>query len=76
MTKKKVILLAAAALFAVSGLTALPSGNITGGVGCIVVAAVSFSRGTIRGRGKTACIRTEIGGVRGWQEWQPYYCAA
>ena len=40
MTKKKVILLAAAALFAVSGLTALPSGNITGGAGCIVVAAV------------------------------------
>lgn len=40
MTKKKVILLAATALFAVSGLTALPSGNITGGVGCIVVAAV------------------------------------
>lgn len=40
MTKKKVILLAAAALFAVSGLTALPSGNITGGVGCIVIAAV------------------------------------
>ena len=39
MTKKKVILVAAAALFAVSGLTALPSGNITGGVGCIVVAA-------------------------------------
>ena len=36
MTKKKVILVAAAALFAVSGLTALPSGNITGGVGCIV----------------------------------------
>ena len=40
MTKKKVILLVVAALFAVSGLTALPSGNITGGVGCIVVAAV------------------------------------
>lgn len=40
MTKKKVILVAAAALFAVSGLTALPSGNITGGVGCIVIAAV------------------------------------
>lgn len=40
MTKKKVILVAAAALFAVSGLTALPSGNITGGAGCIVVAAV------------------------------------
>ena len=40
LTKKKVILVAAAALFAVSGLTALPSGNITGGVGCIVVAAV------------------------------------
>ena len=36
MTKKKVILLVVAALFAVSGLTALPSGNITGGVGCIV----------------------------------------
>lgn len=32
--------MAAAALFAVSGLTALPSGNITGGAGCIVVAAV------------------------------------
>ena len=31
MTKKKVILLVVAALFAVSGLTALPSGNITGG---------------------------------------------
>ena len=29
MTKKKVILLVVAALFAVSGLTALPSGNIT-----------------------------------------------
>lgn len=40
MTKKKVILVAAAALFAVSGLTALPSGNITGGVGCIVLATV------------------------------------
>ena len=35
MTKKKVILLVVAALFAVSGLTALPSGNITGGAGCI-----------------------------------------
>ena len=40
MTKKQVILLVVAALFAVSGLTALPSGNITGGGGCIVVAAV------------------------------------
>ena len=39
-------------------------------------AAVSFSRGTIRGRGKAACIRTKIGSVRGWQQWQPYYCAA
>ena len=47
MTKKKVILLAAAALFAVSGLTALPSGNITGGVGCIVVAAVCAYFGLI-----------------------------
>lgn len=40
MTKKKVILLVVAALFAVSGLTALPSGNVTGGVGCILIAAV------------------------------------
>lgn len=40
MTRKKVILLVVAALFAVSGLTALPSGNVTGGVGCILIAAV------------------------------------
>ncbi len=40
MTKKQIILLAVAALFAVSGVTALPSGNITGGVGCLVIAAV------------------------------------
>lgn len=39
MGKKKVILFAAAALFAVSGLAALPSGNIAGGAGCIVIAA-------------------------------------
>lgn len=39
MGKKKVILFAVAALFAVSGVAALPSGNITGGVGCIVIAA-------------------------------------
>ena len=44
MTKKKVILLVVAALFAVSGLTALPSGNITGGVGCIVVAETEHQR--------------------------------
>lgn len=37
MTKKKVILLVVAALFAVSGLTALPSGNITGGVGLSLI---------------------------------------
>lgn len=40
MAKKKIILMAVAALFAASGLTALPSGNITGGMGCIVIAAV------------------------------------
>ena len=56
MTKKKVILLAAAALFAVSGLTVLPSGNITGGAGCIVVAAVCAYFGLKR---KTQEKRTE-----------------
>lgn len=42
MGKKKVVLYGAAALFAVSGVVALPSGNITGGIGCIVIAAVCF----------------------------------
>ena len=40
MAKKKIILMAVAALFAASGLTALPYGNITGGMACIVIAAV------------------------------------
>ena len=42
MGKKKMVLYGAAALFAVSGVVALPSGNITGGIGCIVIAAVCF----------------------------------
>ena len=33
MGKKKMVLYGAAALFAVSGVVALPSGNITGGIG-------------------------------------------
>ena len=57
MTKKKVILVAAAALFAVSGLTALPSGNITGGVGCIVLAAVCAYFGLKK---KTECLRLPL----------------
>lgn len=40
MAKKQIILYGVAALFAVSGITALPSGNITGGVGCLVITAV------------------------------------
>lgn len=39
MTKKQIILLAVAALFAVSGVAALPEGNVTGFLGCIVIAA-------------------------------------
>lgn len=42
MGKKKVVLYGVAALFAVSGVVALPSGNITGGIGCIVIAVVCF----------------------------------
>ncbi len=42
MAKKQIILYVVAALFAVSGIVALPSGNITGGIGCIVIAAVCF----------------------------------
>lgn len=45
MGKKKVVLYGIAALFAVSGVVALPSGNITGGIGCIVIAAVCFLLG-------------------------------
>lgn len=40
MAKKKNVLYVIAALFAVSGVAALPSGNVTGGVGCLLVAAV------------------------------------
>lgn len=42
MGKKKMVLYGVAALFAVSGVVALPSGNVTGGIGCIVIAAVCF----------------------------------
>ena len=65
MTKKKVILVAAAALFAVSGLTALPSGNITGGVGCIVVAAVNRTPAPAAASGGRVLdtIRTKVVGV-------------
>lgn len=38
MAKKQMVLYGVAALFAVSGVAALPSGNITGGVGCLVIA--------------------------------------
>ena len=34
MGKKKMVLYGVAALFAVSGVVAFPSGNITGGIGC------------------------------------------
>lgn len=40
MAKKKIVLYVIAALFAVSGVAALPSGNVTGGVGCLLIAAV------------------------------------
>lgn len=40
MGKRKMIFYGVAALFAVSGVAALPSGDITGGVGCLVIAAV------------------------------------
>lgn len=40
MAKKKIILYGVAALFAVSGIVALPGGNITGGIGCLAIAAV------------------------------------
>lgn len=42
MDKKKMAFYGVAALFAVSGVVALPSGNITGSIGCIVIAAVCF----------------------------------
>lgn len=40
MGKRKMIFYGVAALFAVSGVAALPYGDITGGVGCLVIAAV------------------------------------
>ena len=40
MEKRKMIFYGVAALFAVSGVAALPSGDITGGVGCLVIASV------------------------------------
>lgn len=40
MAKKQIILYGVAALFAVSGIVALPGGNITGGIGCLAIAAV------------------------------------
>jgi hypothetical protein len=40
MSKKKIIFIALAVLFAVSGLSALPGGNYKGGIGCIVIATV------------------------------------
>ena len=39
MAKKQIILYGVAALFVVCGVVALPSGNVTGGVGCLVIAA-------------------------------------
>ena len=50
MVKKKMIFYGVAALFAVSGVVALPSGNITGGLGCLAIAAVCAFIGT---KGKT-----------------------
>lgn len=43
---------------------------------CLRKVWLSFSRGIIQGRGKAACITTDTGSVRGWQQWQPYYCVA
>lgn len=56
MAKKKNVLYGVAALFAVSGIVALPSGNIAGGVGCIVIAAVCAFLGK-----KSADKETETG---------------
>lgn len=39
MAKKQIVLYGLAALFVVCGVVALPSGNVTGGVGCLVIAA-------------------------------------
>jgi hypothetical protein len=58
MTKKQIVLYAVAALFVISGIVALPSGNFTGAIGCIVIAAVCAliakkSRAAVEGKKKT-----------------------
>lgn len=61
MAKKQIILYGAAALFAVSGIAALPSGNVTGGVGCLVIAAVCAffaKKGKAAPQGKNATVPT------------------
>ena len=61
MAKKQIILYGAAALFAVSGIAALPSGNVTGGVGCLVIAAVCAffaKKGKAAPQGKNATATT------------------
>lgn len=40
MKKKQIILIVIAAVLALSSITALPKGNVVGGVGCLVIAAV------------------------------------
>lgn len=42
MGKKKILLYGMVVLFTISGVAALPSGNITGGIGCIVIAIICF----------------------------------
>ncbi len=58
MAKKQIILLGVAALFAVSGVVALPSGNVTGGVGCLVIAAVCAFAGAKGKAGQQADKKT------------------
>ena len=60
MAKKQIVLYGLAALFVVCGVAALPSGNVTGGVGCLVIAAACAFFGRKRketeepaGKGKT-----------------------
>ncbi len=72
MSKKKIIFIVLAALFAVSGLTALPGGNYTGGIGCIVIAAVfgflAFKTGSktpqAAGQAQTAAAPVKASGSR------------
>lgn len=60
MSKKKMVLYGLVALFAVSGVAALPSGNVTGGIGCIVIAAVCFllARRTEKGEIEQQAVQT------------------